>query len=100
MSTIEWALLELLMSADPTAHLSVVVGMATVLVVFAAAGVAIAHSALRATRFGYALAVPSHPVRALRDVSPPRPDNSRVPMSGRPGARAPGRIVRRSPSTI
>lgn len=92
MSVIEWALLELLVSADPASRLSALVLVATVAVAFAIAAVVIA-SAARATvrTASAAAAVVGERRRRVPIGSAPPPAVRRVPLIGLPAPRAPGR---------
>lgn len=96
MSTIEWALLELTMSADPIGRVSALVAVATVLVAFGLAAVVIASAARAAVRSAATPATVTIPARRFAATRPAPPGAVwRVPLSGFPAPRAPGDVLRR-----
>jgi len=96
MSAIEWALLELAMSADPVGRVSALVVVATVLVAFGLAAVVIAGAARTVVRSGATPATATHPGRRFAAIPAAPPGAGwRLPLSGRPAPRAPGGVLRR-----
>lgn len=96
MATIEWALLELAVSADPVGRVSALVVVSTVLVAFGLAAVVIASAARTAVRSAATTVTVTIPARRFA-ATPPAPPGAvwRIPLSGLPAPRAPGYILRR-----
>jgi hypothetical protein len=96
MATIEWALLELAMSADPVGRVSALVVVSTVLVAFGLAAVVIASAARTAVRSAATPATVTIPARRFT-ATPPAPPGAawRIRLAGLPAPRAPGDVLRR-----